>query len=123
MTTSMENLTGKPIIADSSGLVSLAISDDSNHQSALASAKQLQDQHRPLIVPADVFSETINIIGRQSGHQIAMGTADILLSEDSSFLYEPPSRSVLEKALQQFGTIAGSVSCTDCIVMAYADEY
>ena len=119
----MERLTGKPIIADSSGLVSLAISDDANHQSAVASAKQLQDESRPIIVPAEVFSETLNIIGRQSGHQLAMGTAEIVLSAGSTFLYEQTSRSVLEKALQQFGTITGSVSFTDCIVMAYADEY
>jgi len=119
----MERLTGKPIIVDSSGLVSLAISDDSNHHSALASAMQLKDEHRTLIVPSEIFSETVNIIGRQSGHQAAMGTANILLAEDSSFLYHQTSRSVLDKALKHFGTVSGSVSFTDCIVMAYADEY
>jgi predicted nucleic acid-binding protein len=119
----MERLTSKPIIADSSGLVSLAISDDSNHQIALASAKQLQDEHRPLIVPSEIFSETVNIIGRQSGHPAAMGTANILLDEDSSFLYHQTSRSVLDRALKQFVTVPGSVSFTDCIVMAFADEY
>src|SRR3954449_9096775 len=53
------------IIADTSALVSLAIDTDHNHTVATGEAAKLQDAALPIILPADVFVETINILGKR----------------------------------------------------------
>jgi hypothetical protein len=58
----MERTAEPPIIADSSALVSLVVEDDHNHRPATQEANRLRKVSRPIILPADVFVETVNIL-------------------------------------------------------------
>jgi|SRR5271166_5204961 len=118
----MEKTTEQPIIADSSALVSLATDTDHNHKPAKEAAAKLRDAQRPIILPADVFVETINVIGKRSGHETALKAAHSLLREGNQFILIDTT-SHLETALDNFKTQSQSVSLTDCIVMAVADHY
>ena len=62
----MERTTEQPIIADTSGLVSLATDTDQNHEPAAKAAAQLRKASRPIILPVDVLVETVNVLGNNS---------------------------------------------------------
>ena len=113
--------TAEPIIADSSGLVSLASSTDHNHRAAVMAATRLAKEHRPIIVPAEVFSETMNLLGKLSGHAVAWAAAQELLRAGSTFVYQHTDETVVSAALVLFQAQPLGVSYTDCVVMATAD--
>src|SRR5438128_2217279 len=74
-TISMERTTDQPIIADTSGLVSLATDTDQNHKPAKEAAARLRKVSRPIILPVDVLVETVNVLGKKSGHETALKVA------------------------------------------------
>ena len=118
----MEKTAEPPIIADTSALVSLATDTDHNHIPATEAAARLRDVSRPIILPADIFVETVNVLGKRSGHETALKAAAELLRPGSQFvLIETPP--YLSQALERFQDQAPGVSLTDCIVMAVADAY
>jgi predicted nucleic acid-binding protein len=118
----MERTVNLPIIADSSALVSLAVETDHNHQQAMKAAERLRKSSRPIILPVDVFVETINILGKRSGHDTALKVAGDLLRSDSQFELHD-TKHYFAAALRKFKDQAPAVSLTDCIVMAVADDY
>jgi predicted nucleic acid-binding protein len=62
----MEKTADSPIIADTSTLVSLATDTDHNHIPAKEAAKRLRDVSRPIILPVDIFVETVNVLGKKA---------------------------------------------------------
>jgi hypothetical protein len=118
----MEKTTEQPIIADSSALVSLATDTDHNHKPATEATFRLRQADRPIILPSDVLVETVNILGKRSGHETAIKAADRLLRPGSQFILVETT-SHLEAALEKFKKESPAVSLTDCIVMAVADYY
>ena len=109
------------IIADTSGLVSLFSPDDRNHTEAINAAKRLQNDQKTILIPAAVYVEFLNVLGRKAGHEATLAAASELtppfrvLSEPANLPQSP--------ALKKFAHIGEAVSFTDCIVMAVADEY
>jgi predicted nucleic acid-binding protein len=107
------------IIADTSGLVSLFLPGDHNHRVALKAARQLQTEKKSILIPAAVFVELLNILGRKVGHHAALAAV--------SELYPPfvvlTTQANVEQAQKKFAELPQSVSFTDCLVMATADEY
>lgn len=67
------------IIVDSSGLISLVVDSDSNHGKAVAIANQFVDTEDKALVPAEVFAETLNILGKKFGHEYAAGTVQAVV--------------------------------------------
>jgi predicted nucleic acid-binding protein len=118
----MEKTVDQPFIADSSALVSLIDENDHNHKEAVKAAEKYRQASRPIILPLDVFVETINVIGKKFGHDLAMKAARYLLSADSEFILLE-TRPYLIAALNKFDVQAPAVSLTDCIIMAIADDY
>jgi len=118
----METSVDQPIIADTSALVSLATETDQNHERATSAAARLRETQRPIILPADVLVETVNILGKKSGHETALKAADQLLRPGSQFILVETT-AYIETALQKFSDQSPAVSLTDCIVMALADHY
>jgi predicted nucleic acid-binding protein len=117
----METNNARVIIADTSGLVSLFNPDDRNHAQAVTAAKLLQHEKRDILIPAAVFVEFLNVMGRKAGHAVALAavtelTPPFLVLSEPSFLLDSP-------ALFKFETVAEAVSFTDCLVMTVADEY
>jgi predicted nucleic acid-binding protein len=109
------------IIADTSGLVSLFSPDDRNHTEAVKAAKRLQHEKRDILIPAAVFVEFLNVMGRKAGHAVALAavtelTPPFLVLSESSPLLDSPALFIFEAAPE-------AVSFTDCLVMTVADEY
>jgi predicted nucleic acid-binding protein len=112
----------KLIIADSSGIISLAIATDSNHHAAFTLATHLSQEKNSVIIPSEVFAETVNILGKKYGHLTAIRLVETVLSS-SVFRINPTADKVRIGALDLFGTVAAGVSYTDCLVMAVADQH
>jgi predicted nucleic acid-binding protein len=110
------------LIADSSGLVSLLVPTDDNHALAVRASERLFPPTVTILVPCDVFSETVNVLGKKAGHDVAAAAADYLLSTPP-FSVSDTTETLRQGALQRFRDQPGSVSFTDCLVMALADEY
>jgi predicted nucleic acid-binding protein len=118
----MEKTAEAPIIADTSALVSLATDTDQNHVPATEAAARLHDVSRPIILPADIFVETVNVLGKRSGHETALKAAAELLRPGSQFVLIE-TMPYLNRALEKLKDQAPGVSLTDCMVMVVADEY
>ena len=102
--------------------MSLATKTDQNHGPAVKAAAELHEAQRPIILPSDVLVETINILGKKSGHETALKAAGQLLRSGSQFILAETT-SHIEAALKKFKMAPPAVSFTDCLVMAVADEY
>ena len=107
------------IIVDSSGLISLIVESDSNHGKALAIANQFVGSQGKALVPAEVFSETLNILGKKFGHEYAAGTVQAVL-ESSAFAVVPTSDVSRLDAVDQFRTAPAGVSFTEVFSPAAA---
>ena len=59
---------------------------------------------------------------KRSGHETALKAADKLLLPESQFVIIE-TRPCLTRALERFKDESESVSFTDCMVMAVADDY
>ena len=66
------------IIADTSGLVSLFLPNDHNHEVAVKAARHLQSEHKDILITAAVFVELLNILGRKVGHTAALAAVSEL---------------------------------------------
>ncbi len=84
--------------------------------------KQLEETHATILVPYDVYSETVNMVGKKQGHAKAYEVGQ-LLSKTPPFLVIDSSPAAREQALSRLLTLSASVSYTDAVVMAVADEY
>lgn len=111
----------KSIIVDSSSLVALANKKDSTHKRAKAIITKFKDALQ-VVIPTEVFAETLNIIGKKVGKFIAVNVGEKLLLSDLFDIVES-THQIRIAALKKFKNQPRSVSFTDCIVMAFADAY
>jgi predicted nucleic acid-binding protein len=118
----METTNDPYLIADTSGLISLAVQTDGNHTPAITATNPLQEEQRTILVPYEVFVETVNVLGKRVGHLGATAVA-AYLSTTPLFLVIDTSKRARQHALERFEEQPPAVSFTDCIVMAVADEY
>lgn len=110
------------IIADSSALFSLLVPTDQNYIKAYTIGEQLVSNAATIIIPEEVFSELINIIGKKFDHKKASLAARYLLDTEN-FLIDNTNKEMRETALAEFNNQPSSVSFTDCLVMAFADHF
>ena len=115
----METNKEQVIIADTSGLVSLFIPGDHNHEPAVKAANEVRNEHKDILIPAAVFVELLNILGRMVGHT----AASAVVAELSSPFITLTIQANINQALKKFAAVPQAVSFTDCLVMAVADEY
>lgn len=111
-----------PIIADSSGLVSLISEDDINHKLAIKLSKELDGLSALIVVPGDVFSETLNVIGKKLSHGLAVDVGKEI-SDSRAYVIIETDELLRNNALNLFTHQAESVSFTDCVVMSFADKF
>jgi predicted nucleic acid-binding protein len=109
---------------DSSALVSLLNPLDSNHAqaSAIAAALTTLATGESLLVPSEVVSETLNIVGKKLGHDVAVAMGWHIL-KTGAFIVGSSAPEMLSDALKQFAEQPGGVSFTDCLVMQWAHFY
>lgn len=114
--------TGSLVIADSSGLISLLHPGDVNHGKAARLVQQLDPAAGQVLIPSEVFAETINVVGRTLGHSVAVATG-WELARSATFLVVETNEEIRQESLHKFEKLPDSVSLTDCLVMACADFY
>ncbi len=110
------------IIADSSGLISLFSPKDTNNKLAIKISKKIVNSKQSVCIPSDVFSETLNVVGRKISHKAAIALGNKLLI-DERFVVIDIAEAIRRAALKKFKDQGESVSFTDCIVMATADHF
>lgn len=83
----------------------------------------INPQTQPLIiVPGELLAETVNIVGKKFSRRLAIETARLLLTQPP-FLVKETDLATHLAALGLFEEAAGSVSYTDCLVLATADKH
>ena len=102
------------------GSISLTSDADRNYAHALRAAQQLEETKATILVPYDVFAETVNMVGKKQGHAKTYEVGQFL-SKTAPFLVIDSSPAAREQ-LSQLLTLSASVSYTDAVVMAVADE-
>ena len=107
------------VVADTSGLMSLLVDTDANHQKALALSKSFDENPGAVIIASHVFTELVNVLGKKLGHQVAVSAEGQIIATPHYLIME--SNKELEEALERFAHQPASVSFTDCLVMALAD--
>jgi predicted nucleic acid-binding protein len=108
------------VVADTSGLMSLLVDTDANHQKALALSELFDESPGAVIISSQVFTELMNVLGKQLGHKVAVSIGQQVISNPTYLIIE--SDKELEEALERLSKQPSSVSFTDCIVMAVADR-
>ena len=111
-----------PLILDSSAYISLGSISDSNYHRAQGISQTIQEAGRSIIVPGDVFTEIINVVGKKGSHRRAVIQGQQLLSSDVFTIVEATPK-IRREAFDIFKKQSESVSFTDCIVMATANHY
>lgn len=127
MTISMEtpstNLTKSFIIADASGLFSLLDKNDPRHKVANSAIDFLSD-HNEIILPSEIFAETLNAIWKKVGKQNAVRAGKDLLNPDFNIHIMDTQIEIRLKAVKKFEEIRSNlISFTDCLVMVFADHF
>lgn len=110
------------VILDTSAFISLENIDDSNYKKATQISKKLSQKGSAVIVPGEIFTEIVNVVGKKTGHRAAILQAQKILSSASFTIAETDS-NIRGSALEKFKKQPKSVSFTDCLVMAFADEF
>lgn len=87
-----------PIIADTSGLVAMIRADDTTHPAAVAAAEILAVENTPIIVPAEVYAETLNILGKKVSNEVAVAAGRELLV-NRTFSIVGPDADILGHAV------------------------
>lgn len=108
------------VVIDSSALISLASIDDSNHKKALDVVKGLEEKQKAIVLPGEVFTETLNIVGKKMGRLKQLELGQDLLS--GSMVLIDTTTKVRKAAFDKLQKSASSTSFTDCLVMAAADS-
>lgn len=108
------------IIADSSALISLIVTTDVNHTKARSIVTAVSKAEQTILIPSEVFAETINLLGKKFTHAQAIAAASLILNADM-FIITPTTDVMRQNALEEFGVMPKGVSYTDCLVMAVAD--
>lgn len=112
----------QPIIIDSSAFISLGTVTDSNFHSATVISKRIEKESRTVVMPGEVFTEIVNVVGRKVGHDAAIKQGGKILSSETIIIAET-TPTIRSSAFAKFIKQPETVSLTDCIVMAFADEF
>lgn len=111
-----------PLVADTSALISLVSTTDRNHSPAVDLAAKIGEQKRPLIVPGEIVTEALNVFSKKISKEVALEAAKNLLGSGTYLIVETTPQ-IRGKALGKFKVLPRMVSFTDCLVMAFADEF
>lgn len=103
-------------IADTSFLYALFSSTDSFHAKAIEAAKVAEQ----ILVPAEIFSETIALIHHRQGHEVATKAGDWMFAQGNVEIAGSPS-PVSERGWDVFVSGRGRLSYPDSIVISWCE--
>ncbi len=108
-------------IVDSSWLVALSSQDDTTHSQARKIADRISSE-TVVILPAEVFSETINALWRKVNKPTALRAAESVLSS-TAYTFLETTKEIRLAAVKVFEKAKKTISFTDCLVMTFADHF
>lgn len=117
------------VILDSSALIAQINGKDLWHKNAEAIAKVIAHTERHVILPYEVFAETLNRIGNNIGRHAAVVAGRALLERDATgdMLLAHSTPSLTAASLELLNTVETPPdkrpSFVDCLVMATANVY
>lgn len=111
-----------PLIIDSSAFIALGTITDTNYKKASSISNRISEENRRIVMPGKIFTEIINVAGKKVNHQAALDQAHKILSSSAMHIEETTPK-IRQNALKKFEKQPESVSFTDCLVMAFADEF
>ena len=117
------------VILDSSALIAQLNVNDLWHGKANAITDVIAKTDRRVILPAEVFAETLNRIGNNIGRQAAALAGHALLERDATgdILLSHSTPSLAAAALELLDTVEAPPdkrpSFVDCLVMATANAH
>lgn len=116
------------IVVDSSAVIALMTKTDDFHQKAFSISEKIKTTNQQIILPYEIFTETITTVSKKIGRQEGVIAGERILSWVSSgnLLFSVTNASLLTKALVHLKTakgVRGAPSFFDCLVMAFADHY
>ena len=116
--------TPKVVVCDTSGLISLLKEDDSKHRHAVEVGRAIVAARWRVLVPHEVYAETINVFGKKLGRETAVLVGEALLRKhnERELVLIPSDEHVLKRALAMQAGSSGGPSFVDCLVMAVADD-
>lgn len=88
-------------MADTSGIISLVNLEGSNHERTVSALNRLAENNILLLIPWDVLVETVNYLGKRSGHRKAIEVANYLL-ENPHFLLAYGSHDAQRNGFDRF---------------------
>ena len=109
------------VIADSSALVSLVKKNDSRHGEAMNERRFLNNRPINAILPAEVFAEAMNVIGKKISNPAAIEAAHAFVDAGFTIVHSEPA--MLLEAADRLAKHKASVSFVDSLVMVWADYY
>ncbi len=110
------------IIADSSALFALVDMADATHK-FVASVHPLIPDDARVIIPAEIFSETVNTLWKKIQRSVAVAFAEKLLTS-SGFLLTESDDEIRRTGINMWKNLRSkNISFTDCLVMAHADRW
>jgi predicted nucleic acid-binding protein len=117
------------VVLDSRALIAQINGKDIWHKKADAITAFIAQTERHVILPSEVFAETLNRIGNNIGRQAAVVAGKALLSRDATgdILLLPGTPTLAAAALELLSTVEAPPekrpSFVDCLVMATANLY
>ena len=118
------------IIFDSSGLTALMNETDAFHHRALNISEILTDRAAwRVILPHEIFAETVTAISKQVSREAGAKAAHALLERQSAgdFVFSETDSLIYKQAIDLLQSSAkgsrGAPSFFDCLVMAFATHY
>jgi predicted nucleic acid-binding protein len=117
------------VILDSSALIAQINVKDLWHEKADTIAKVIAHTDRHVILPSEVFAETLNRIGNNIGRHEAVVAGQALLARHTTgdILLTHSTSSLVAGALELLNTVEAPPdkrpSFVDCLVMATANFY
>jgi predicted nucleic acid-binding protein len=112
-------------VLDSSALISLVNVADQLHDEAVEIDSVMTAAGWLILLPREVFAETINAIGKKISRRDAVLVARFIVDryDTHDFEFVHAERHVYDRAIALQGHGTGNPSFVDCLVMALADEH
>lgn len=110
------------VIADSSGLISFLLPDDSNYHKAINAKSGLLKTQGLILILSEVIAETMNILGKKFGHSVAVAAYRLFVKVELFSIIESDSE-IRDRAVEKYQDLSQSISYIDCLVMVCADQF
>jgi predicted nucleic acid-binding protein len=111
------------IFVDTDAFVALAVTNDTNHEKAIALVNALQQRPVIFFTSNYVFAESITVISQRASHEAALQYIDTMQSPENPFTIERAGDDIEDAAIRRFKQqTSKNISYVDCTNMAFMEH-